>query len=341
VPAEQRIFSLVLALVASPQGLLKREILSVVYGYSDRLNAGVNEAALERQFERDKDQIRDLGIPIEAIDSPLEPGNNQLTRYRIRKELMEMPAGVRFSAHEIAMLRIAARAWAEGSLTSEAHRILMKVEALGAGLDPQYIGIEARIGIIETAAPALHRAIEDRTIVTFEYQHPDYPDPLLRHVAPLSLHREDGRWHLIAHDLDRGVDRVFLLSRIVSPVRSVAGEKGKQHPAIVASAGERIAAALHELTSVGARQSLRVVAAPGSRAEARLAERSQVRESHGDQTALSLTTLDYHEMTRELASYGEEVVVLEPSPLRDAVVDALRLAREQHSNPRNANSEGE
>ena len=82
VPSEERVFSLVLALVASPQGLTKSELLSSVYGYSQRYDRGVIDSSLERQFERDKAQVRELGIPVETIDSPLEPGNNQLTRYR-------------------------------------------------------------------------------------------------------------------------------------------------------------------------------------------------------------------------------------------------------------------
>ena len=87
-------FSLVLALVASPQGLTKRDLLSTVYGYADRYAHGEVDVALERQFERDKDQLRELGIPIETIDSPLESGNNKLTRYRISRLVMQMPIGV-------------------------------------------------------------------------------------------------------------------------------------------------------------------------------------------------------------------------------------------------------
>ena len=36
IPGEQRLFSLLLALIATPQGATKRELLSSVYGYADR-----------------------------------------------------------------------------------------------------------------------------------------------------------------------------------------------------------------------------------------------------------------------------------------------------------------
>ena len=52
-----------LALLATEQGLTKNEVLSSVQGYRQRYRAGGDNANLERQFERDKDDIRDLGVP--------------------------------------------------------------------------------------------------------------------------------------------------------------------------------------------------------------------------------------------------------------------------------------
>ena len=101
VSGEKRVFSLLLALVASPHGATKRELLSTVYGYAERYRSGTSISALERQFERDKEQLRTLGIPLETLDSPLEPGNTQLTRYRIPKDRLEVPANVRFTDREL------------------------------------------------------------------------------------------------------------------------------------------------------------------------------------------------------------------------------------------------
>ena len=70
IPVEERLFSLVLALLATETGLTKNEILSTVQGYRQRYRASGDNANLERQFERDKDDIRDLGVPLETLDSP-------------------------------------------------------------------------------------------------------------------------------------------------------------------------------------------------------------------------------------------------------------------------------
>lgn len=326
ISGERRVFSLVLALIASPQGLTKRDILQAVHGYADRYRPGVPDEALERQFERDKDQLRELGIPIETFDSPLESGNNQLTRYRISKRSMQMPSEIRFTARELALLRLAALAWREGSLTAESRRAAMKLESLGAGLDVQHIGIAPRLGISEAAAAPLQRAIDEGLVARFAYRLPERDSPLERRVAPLRLHRAEGRWHLIAHDLEREQERVFLLSRIVGAVTVENARFGT-------GLRSRADAVIEELLALerAQRAVLRVV--PGSPAEARLSARSEAREERGDgdERLIEIGTLDYHELAAELAGYGEQVSVLEPSALRERVVALLELVREQHA----------
>ena len=70
VPVDERQFSLILALIATDVGLTKAQILSTVTGYAGRYSMGGDNSALERQFERDKDDLRELGVPLETIDFP-------------------------------------------------------------------------------------------------------------------------------------------------------------------------------------------------------------------------------------------------------------------------------
>ena len=67
VPVEERLFSLVLALLATENGLTKNEILSTVQGYRQSFDRSGDNANLERKFERDKDDIRELGVPLETV----------------------------------------------------------------------------------------------------------------------------------------------------------------------------------------------------------------------------------------------------------------------------------
>lgn len=357
VPSEQRVFSLVLALVVSPEGLTKRELLSSVYGYAGRSQHGVTSAALERQFERDKEQLRGLGIHIETRDSPLEPGNNQLTRYRISKELLEFPRDLHFNERELVLLRLAALAWQEGSLSAESRRAAMKLEALGAGLDVQHLGVAPRLGTLEPVAASLQDAIAAGRVVRFGYTLPGRELPLERRVAPLRLHRADGRWHLLSWDLEREADRVFLLARIDGPITV---ETTRFDPEL----RDRVPAAEAELRRLREQRRATVLARRGSIAEARLAARGSVAPvyapddapsdstaaahvdsglgrpadapSHpqdigGQETILTVGMLDPHLLATELIEFGEDVAVAEPPELRDLVVAGLQRIADSHA----------
>lgn len=324
-----------LALVASPQGLLKHDLLASVHGYSHRYNHGGDNASLDRQFERDKEHLRALGIAVETLDSPLEPGNTQLTRYRISKDQLQVPGSLRFSDEELMLLRLAALAWREGSLSSEARRAMMKLESLGAGLDVQNVGVAPRIGISEPAAPILQRAIAERRVVTFAYQLPDRDTPLERRVAPLRLHRAEGRWHLIARDVDRDADRVFLLSRIVGGV-------GLTRDSYDTELSANAAGVVAELLEREARQLATIDVRRGTVAEARLSPRAEHQETSvvgpgnlvGSETVrLTIGTIDYYEhaLAEEIAGYGADVTVVNPDSLRHAVIDRFRAVVAAHS----------
>lgn len=329
VPAEERVFSLILALVASPQGLTKSELFSSVHGYSDRYRPGELDTSLERQFERDKEQVRELGVPIETLDSPLEPGNNQLTRYRIAKQRLQLPEQLRFTAEEISMLRLAALSWSDGSLSDESRWARMKLISLGANIEVAKIGVAPKLGMAEPSAPALQRGIDEIKYVSFDYQLPSRSEPLGRTVAPLRLHLAESRWHLVAFDKDRQDFRVFLLSRISSPVK-VSSTRYDE------SLVDGVEGVLADLLSVRARLRARISARPGSAAEARLALRSRAEISSGQDGAwpvMELGTLDLHEFALELAGFGDEVIVHEPAELRDEVIRVLKGVRFSHAAP--------
>nr|WP_237465536.1 WYL domain-containing protein [Leucobacter luti] len=315
-------------MVVSPSGLTKRELLSSVYGYAERFKPGEVTTALDRQFERDKEQLRGLGIQVETIDSPLEPGNNQLTRYRISRERLEFPSELRFSERELVVLRLAALAWQDGSLSAESRRAAMKLEALGAGLDVQHLGVAPRLGTVEPAAAALQGAIDAGRIVRFGYTLPGRDAPLERRVAPLRLHRADGRWHLLSWDLERTADRAFLLARIDGPVTV---ESARFDPAL----RDRADAAVEDLLRLRDAQPATVRVRRGSIAEARLVSRAhgEPEPSDGGGSAtldVTLGILDPHLFAAELIGFGEDAAVVAPESLRHLVAAGLRRIADAH-----------
>lgn len=331
ITGEQRVFSLVLALVVSPNGATKRDLLSSVYGYSDRYRAGEVSEPLERQFERDKDQLRKLGIPLETIDSPGEPGNTQLARYRISKERLQIPEDLRFTAQELMLLRLAALVWSEGSLNAQSRRAAFKLEALGASVNAQHLGVAPRIFAPEAQALPLQQAADELREVKFRYRLPSRETALERHVAPLRLHRADGRWHLIAWDLERAATRVFLLSRIEGEVRVM---QARYDPAL----RESVTATIENLLSRENEQRATVRVRRGTVAESRLlprvAEGAHRPLQSGEWREVLVGTLDYreHALAQELVGYGSDVEAVEPSELREAVAADLATVIAQHTN---------
>lgn len=328
VPVEERLFSLVLALLATEQGLTKSEILSTVQGYRQRYSPFGDNASLDRQFERDKDDIRELGIPLETLETPGDPGNNQSLRYRIPKGEYDLPADITFSPTEIALLSLAATVWRQGSLSAESQRAMLKLNSLGIESDEPVIGYAPRVRIRESSFDPLRIALDKHAVVTFPYLKPGELSGRTRTVAPLALVQHHGRWHLSAHDMDVQDNRTFLLSRIVGPV---AVSSRTWLPAEPAGHAER---ALAELDALWNQQVAVILVEPGTDAATRLSKRAEqdARSAQTNQLRLHYTDVDV--LADELASYGPEILVLTPERLRSAVIARHRTTLERHTDAR-------
>ena len=311
----ERQFSLVLALVATSGGLRKPEILSTVHGYAQRRQDGDAGAiaALDRLFERDKRALKDLGVPIETIDDPSDPGNNQLARYRIPKTAYELPADVSFTPGELALLGLAAEVWREGSLSDDSRRALTKLRGLGIAASDPVVGYLPLVRAAEPALDPLRAAIQERRVVEFDYLKPDDEAPSRRRVSPLDLLHHQGRWLLAAADAD-GTRKTFLVRRIVGDVRVTSAEAIAPDP-------DEVERELAELDAVAARNAARVAVAPGSEAELRLRNRPGGREI--DSGVIEVRDPDLALLADELVALHPEATVLAPPALIDLVVARL------------------
>jgi proteasome accessory factor B len=331
VPVEERLFSLVLALLATETGLTKNEILSTVQGYRQRYRSGGDNANLERQFERDKDDIRELGVPLETVDSPGDAGNNQTLRYRIPRGAYELPHDLSFSSDETTLLNLAAMVWREGSLSGESRRALLKLRSLGVAADEPVIGYAPRLRLRDAAFDPLNSALERHLVVRFPYLKPGEDEAREREVVPLALVQYQGRWHLSAEETDFGTQKagehkMFLLRRIVGSVVS-----GK---AVPPPEGDQAALALASLEEIWERGIAEVEVTCDTDAATRLANRRGTEEvsvaADGSTRLLRLHYVDQAILADELAGFGPEVLVLSPIELRDAVIERLQRVERDH-----------
>jgi proteasome accessory factor B len=318
-PPEERLVNLVVALVATEQGLTKDTILSSVSGYREQSGAGASKDALEKMFERDKESLRRLGVPIETIGDWADPDDLREARYRIPTAEYELPEDIVFTSAELALLNLAGGVWSESSMSDQARSGLRKIRALGMTVDEPIIGYSPRISLRDPAFAALQQAIELSRVVTFGYLKPGEGSPRTRRVQPLALVEYEGRWHVFGVDLGVGAERTFLLQRIVDEVTIT---REPFDAALRDGAGER---ALAGLAAVAERNRALLEVTPGTEAALRLSRRALPADQ-----GIRVPYVDVNVLADELASYGPEVRVVEPAELRAQVVARLEAARAAH-----------
>src|SRR5690606_3462777 len=118
----ERLLNLVIALLSTRQPLSRARIREAVPAYSD------NDEAFERMFERDKDELRALGIPLRT--EPIDPFFDDEPGYRIDQREYALPE-LAFEPDELAVVGLASRAWSQASLAGPAAQALRKLEAAG------------------------------------------------------------------------------------------------------------------------------------------------------------------------------------------------------------------
>lgn len=306
----ERLMNLALCLLGTRRPLTKRELRSSIEAY---LEAGSDDA-FNRMFERDKDDLRELGLVIDTVEN-LEGE----AAYHARRDLNRLPA-ITLDAAEAAALGVAAKVWQQARLAGAASGALQKLRAAGMPLadDPYggYSSLEPRIPAREAAFEPLMLACRDRRPVVFDYRRSNSPHPQKRQVEPWILECWRGHWYLAGWDRDRRAERVFRLSRITGPVRSRAGAYTAEVPDQV-RVRETVERWAGETATGTARIRLRQGAGYPLRARA-----TQLRDLGDGWEELEIPY--GHGLDAWLVEFGPEVVVLEPAELRADVVDRLR-----------------
>ncbi len=215
-----RLLNLTAALLETRVPMTAEEIRRRVPGYSQD-----SDEAFHRAFERDKDDLRELGIPVETVSV----GHHEQPRsaYTIERDRYELP-DPGFEVDELAAIQLASTAvQLEGLDPDDAEEGLRKLGGLqSAGLPGATSTGSAPLGAVPTPDGLLELfvAVLERRQVTFDYGQP----PATRTVQPHRLQFERGRWYLTGYDVDRDAHRSFRLDRIAGSVGS--GERDAFDP---------------------------------------------------------------------------------------------------------------
>lgn len=216
----ERLVNLVICLLSTRRFLTAAQIAATVPGYEHNPGDAREHEAFQRKFERDKAELRELGVPLETGTSSAfdaEPG------YRITRRDYALP-DILLEPDEAAAVGIAARLWQHAGLAEAATSGLAKLRAAGVEVDPgATLGVEPVV-TVDAAFGPLTSASRARRAVTFAYRIPENDAAMVRHLQPWGVVCWRGRWYVVGHDLDRGAERCFRLSRITGPVRPVGPE---------------------------------------------------------------------------------------------------------------------
>ena len=313
--------NLVICLLSTRQFLTAERIRDSVAGYDE----SASHEAFSRMFERDKNELRDLGIPLETGPSNRFSG---VEGYRINRDAYELPE-IDLDGAEAAAVAVAARLWSSPEMMSASQSALMKLRAAGVQVDAELdavpmSAIPARTRGSESAMRQLLEAIDAGRAVTFRHRGAPTEEFVTRTVEPWGVVTLRGRWYLVGHDVDRDATRTFRLSRIADPVEAVGPENAVRKPVDV-----DLRSVVAAVTGAGTVTGTAVVwVADGRAHELRRAGTARGARNLGSRagTVLEIPVRSWDWMARLIAGHGVDAVVLEPEALRASVQDKLRAA---------------
>lgn len=201
----ERQMNLLAALLDSARPISAEQIQDRVAGYSP------DKEAFRRTFERDKDELRELGVPIHMASIPATFPEQQ--GYVVDRSVYELPE-LDLESDEIAALRLALQAVRVGDPTAHESESSAALWRLGGLADGTAVAVDEELAAI----PADHRqstlfhAVLERRVCRFDY--PSDGGVTERVVEPWRVGYERGHWYLTGFDRDRAGQRRFRLDRM-------------------------------------------------------------------------------------------------------------------------------
>ena len=293
----ERLINLTLALLATKRYLTKSEIFKSVTGYSG------SPETMERMFERDKDELRNMGVEIEV--KGLDPLFEDDQGYLIRTETFQLN-GNEFAADELLYLTMAANLWHDSALSNDSKAALLKIQSLSGPIEFNAINFPVvRDSESSLMLATAFEAIEKLKKLSFKYNGNQ------RSVEPFGMFMRSGFWYLVAQD-DK-VIKSFKLVRVESKISF-------EDETFIKPEG-------FDLTAYLARYSEEEIfeAEILVRKEQAYSLRSKYSaEDHDSEWDLMCIPYSYEpELIENLLWHGQNIIVRKPQSLRDSIVSRL------------------
>jgi proteasome accessory factor B len=314
-PKGERLLKLLIMLLVQRRAISKQQVREHLYPDSAT-------EAFEKMFERDKEELRALGVPIET--APLDAYFDDEIGYRIPVDKFAIPE-ISLTPQEASVVGLASRTWQHATLSEATSGALRKLSAAGLDLDLAATEISPPpVSGDESGFAACWEAILARRAVEFDYVRADATTPATRHLQPWGVLRYRGRWYVVGFDTDRDAERLFRLSRIRGEVRLVGAAGAYEIPehVDVRATARRLAP-----QPIAARATVLVREGSGHALRRRGTVTEDVpgpdRHTGWDRVELTAPT---HGLVEEVLAHGPDALLVEPADLRAEVLRRLQGA---------------
>ncbi len=309
----ERLVNLIALLLNTRRPLTVEEIRNTVPGYQQE-----DYASFKRMFERDKEELRSLGIPIERRFTDVwevEEG------YLISKDRYYLPE-LDLTPDEMAALWIASSIVVEPGGKEDQALVKLSLGSDG-GADPSSPPwLRARLHLDSPALPRLLEAVAGRRRVRVRYKAAGQSKDAERTVDPYALIHRQNAWYVAGHDHLRGALRHFKLPRISSTVTFATKGGGPDF-----EVPEGFSPEDRSVTEPWVGEEGIAVDVAFSPRIAWWVEQSLGLEAKGtwrDWSVMRLTVADDEGFVSWVLGFGEDAVVRSPDRMRKAVVRRLR-----------------
>ena len=307
----ERLINLTIALLATKRYLTKSEIFKSVEGYEGSVETK------ERMFERDKDDLRSLGIEIEV--GSFDPIFNDEAGYRIKQEKYQLDLG-EITPTEISLLSLAAQAWQGASFDEAAQKALLKLSSMGVPSDSLSLPTSAhKVNDGGGDLPLITKAIAEQQLITFVYLDSQL-DRQERKVVPVGLFSRSGFWYISGVDQEIQEIRTFRIDRIDGEITATKGPKDFELPQSFDPARVFDGDASQSFAIIDVRKgkgfSLRALASSS--------------QSLGEWDQLKLPIYNLNTLASLVLWHGIDVHVQEPYELRELIVAHLEKLVNNH-----------
>ena len=297
----ERLINLTLALLATKRYLTKSEIFKAVAGYSG------SPETMERMFERDKDELRSLGIEIEV--KGIDPLFEDEQGYLIRSETFQLSEN-EFTKEELLYLTMAANLWHDSALGSDSKAALLKIQSLSGPIESDAVNTPA-VRDSESAAllSSVFEAVDTEQLIKFGYKGKE------RTAQPFGLYTRDGFWYLVAREEDevKSFKLLRIEGKIVKEGKAGSFKKPTEFDLIKFLSNSRSEQEMHAQVYVRKEQAHV------------LRSKYSAKEINEEWDLMSIPYIYEQEIIETILWYGTNIIVDSPASLRSEVISRLKV----------------